>query len=122
MKKDLKNITEEEVKIICDFYNEPYISYITGKWHPEYFNLAIQINTESILKNNKNDSYISIYYDGKVELSKNNGKWNGSRYEKISPLITIDFLRSKGYVFEYDIPVKIKRKIKLNLLKIKKDK
>lgn len=121
VKKDLVNITEEEVKTICSFYNEPYLKYSTncdGKW--EFLGLAININTTSTLNNSRDDSHISIYYDGRVRLSRNNGGWGGMRDEHINPLITIDYLRLRGYEFVYEKPEifkKLERKNKLNNIK-----
>jgi hypothetical protein len=115
MSKDLANITEEEIKTICSFYNEPYISFMAGKWPS--IGLAIKINTTSTLNNQPDDSYITIYYDVKVQLSRNNGNWGGHRYEDINPLITIDYLRLKGYEFKYDKPEifkKLERKQKID--------
>ena len=114
MKKDLKDITEEEVRMICDFYNEPLISFNAGLWN---FGLAISIQTTCTTQGDYNDSYISIYYDGRITLNRNNGGWGGMRSEDINTLITIDYLRNLGYEFKYEIPKKLERKIKLNNLK-----
>ena len=107
-------ITEEEVKTICEFYNEPFLSYMAGKW--AFIGLAVSITTTSTLDGNNDDSSIAIYYDGKVLLNRNNGNYGGFRTENISPLITIDYLRSRGYEFKYDIPKKLERKLKLDKL------
>jgi len=41
MKKELKNITEEEIKIICELYGEPYIDFMAGKWEDSNYGLVI---------------------------------------------------------------------------------
>jgi len=109
--KDLKDITEDEVKTICEIYDEPYISYIAGVW--KNLDLAVQINTTSTINRDSDDSYIVIYYDGRIKLSRNNGNYGGHRYIDINSLIGIDYLRSLGYEFKYEIPLKLERKIKL---------
>ena len=117
MKKDLMYITEKEVKTICDFYGEPFLSFMSnihGKWTT--IGLAASINTTSTCNGSNDDSYIQIFYDGRVILSRNNGRYGGMRDEVISPLITIDYLRSKGYEFKYEIPKKLERKMKLDEL------
>jgi len=117
MKKDLMYITEEEVKTICEFYGEPFLSFMSnihGKWTT--IGLAASINTTSTCNGSNDDSYIQIFYDGRVILSRNNGRYGGMRDEVISPLITIDYLRSKGYEFKYEIPKKLERKMKLDEL------
>lgn len=111
--KDLKDITEKEVRTICDFYNEPFLSFMAGKWT---YGLAVQINTTTTSNGDRDDSYITIHYDGKMSLSRNNGGWNGCRDIDINPLITIDYLRSLGYEFKYEIPKKVDRRIKLENL------
>lgn len=115
MKKDLANITKEEVLTICEIYNEPFLDFMAGRWT---YGLAVQINTTSTSNGHRFDSYITIFYDGKIELSRNGGGWsgraNGMRNEDINPLIAIDYLRSLGYEFKYDLPIKLERKIKLN--------
>jgi len=111
--KDLKNITKEEVEIICEMYGEPFIDYLAGEWN---YGLAVQINTTSTAYNNVNDSYITIYYNGIINLHRNNGNWGGMITESISPLIAIDYLRSQGYEFKYEIPKQLERKFKLNEL------
>jgi len=111
--KDLKDITEEEVKIICEIYGEPYLSYMAGSWT---HGLAVQIETTSTINNSNYDSYIAIDYNGTISLSRNDGNWGGMNYEKICPLIAIDYLRSIGYEFKYEIPIKLERKFKLNEL------
>lgn len=111
--KDLKNITEDEVKTICKIYDEPYINHLAGIWKD--LDLAIQINTTSTIhKNSQDDSYIAIYYDGRIKLTRNNGNYGGMRTIDINPLITIDYLRNQGYEFKYEIPKQLKRKFKLN--------
>lgn len=110
MKKDLKDITEEEVRIICEIYGEPFLSFLAGKWT---FGLAVSISTTSTLNNSNDDSSIAIYYNGKITLTRNNGNWGGMREIDINPLITIDYLRSRGYEFKYEIPIKLERKLKL---------
>lgn len=60
------------------------------------------------------DSNISIFLDGRVKLTRNNGGWNGVKEEDISPLLVIDYLRSRGYEFKYEIPKKLDRRIKLS--------
>jgi len=125
MKKDLANITEEEIKMICKFYNEPFLSYMTAKeaksWRSR--DLAISITTTCTINGGDNDSQIYIYYSGNVKLSRNNGNWGGMRDIDVNPLITIDYLRLKGYKFEYEIPEelqaefkRLERKNKLNKL------
>jgi hypothetical protein len=54
-----------------------------------------------------------ITNDGRIKLTKNNGNWGGCRDIDINPLIVIDYLRSRGYEFRYEIPVKLERKLKL---------
>jgi len=109
--KDLKDITIDEVEIICELCGEPFISYMSGLWH---HGLAVQINTTSTMHNNINDSYITIEYDGTIILNRNNGNWGGMREEKICSLMITDYLRSVGYEFKYEIPKKLERKLKLN--------
>lgn len=109
MKKDLTNITPEEAKTICEFYDEPFLYYMTnsdGKWNG--LGIAISINTTSTLNGNRYDSDITIYYNGKVRLRRNDGGWNGMREEDINPMITIEYLKLKGYEFKFDIPEKFK--------------
>lgn len=113
MKKDLKDITEDEVRMICEIYGEPFIDYNAGIWT---WGLAVSISTTSTTLNNYYDSHIAIYYDGRITLSRNNGGWNGMRDENINPLIVIDYLRSLGYEFKYEIPTKIARKLKIKAL------
>jgi len=113
MKKDLKDITEEEVRTICEIYNEPFIEFCAGIWT---WGLAVQIDTTSTLFGSYYDSHIAIYYDGRVTLSRNNGGWNGMRDENINPLIVIDYLRSLGYEFKYEMPIRIARKLKIKAL------
>ena len=111
MKKDLRDITEEEVRTICEIYGEPYLSFLAGKWKD--LGLAVSIDTTSTMNGSTDDSHIAIYYDGKITLSRNNGNWGGMRNIDINPLITIDYLRSRGYEFKYEIPIKLERKLKL---------
>lgn len=111
MKKDLKDITEEEARIICEIYNEPFLEFRAGLWT---WGLAAVIETTSTTKGDYNDSNISIRYDGRITLTRNNGNWGGMRNEDINALIAIDYLRSLGYEFKYEIPKKLERKIKLN--------
>ena len=82
-----------------------FMSNIHGKWIT--IGLAASINTTSTCNGSNDDSYIQIFYDGRVILSRNNGRYGGMRDEVISPLITIDYLRSKGYEFKYEIPKKL---------------
>jgi hypothetical protein len=100
--KELKNITEAEVKEICRLAKEPYISYMTnndGKWSC-LDGLEIQIITTTTMNHaSKDDSYLSIYKNGKVSLWRNNGDWNGHRYEEINALPITDYLRERGYKF-----------------------
>lgn len=114
--KDLKDITQEEVETICELCGEPYLSYMAGCWKNTGINLAIQINTTSTAYRNNDDSYITIDYDGAVNLSRNNGDWGGMRNEKICSLMITDYLRSVGYGFNYEIPKQLERKFKLNEL------
>jgi len=115
--KDLKYITEEEVRNICEFYNEPFISYMVNdndRW--KSLGLAISIETTTTINKSNYDSHIAIFYDGRVTLSRNTGGWGGLTREDISPLITIDYLRGLEYEFKYEIPKKLDRKIKLSKL------
>ena len=118
MKKDLINITEEEVLIICEILGEPYIGFITnshGSWTS--LGLAVSIETTTTLsshpKHSNDDSHILIYYNGKIRLSRNNGGWGGMRDEEVNALPIIDFLRGRGYEFKYELPEKLERKLKL---------
>jgi len=111
--KDLKNITQEEVETICELLEEPYINHMAGLWN---YGLAVQIITTSTANNNRDDSYVTIFYDGKINLHRNNGNWGGMRDESICSLIITDYLRSEGYEFKYEIPKKLERKFKLNEL------
>lgn len=113
MKNDLVDITEEEVRTICELYNEPFLSFMinSGSW--TCINLAIVINTTSTLNKDRCDSHFSIFYDGRIQLSRNDGNWGGHKYEDINPLKAIDYLRLRGYEFKYDIPKKLERKFKL---------
>ena len=119
MKKDLKDITEEEVRTICEIYGEPYLSYMTNKWQD--LGLAVVIDTTSTMNGSNDDSHFSIYYDGKITLTRNNGNWGGCREITINPLIVIDYLRSRGYEFKYDMPVKLERQLKLKNINDEKD-
>jgi hypothetical protein len=99
--KELKNITEAEVKEICRLAGEPYINYMTnndGKWDC-FDGLEISINTTSTMNGNKDNSYIRIYKNGMVTLWRNNGDWCDGRNEKINGLPITDYLRERGYKF-----------------------
>lgn len=113
MKKDLMYLTEDEARIICEIFSEPFLSFMTAKdvisW--KNLNLAITIDTTSTINGDSDDSHISIFYDGRIMLSRNNGNWD--RYEDINPLLAIDYLRSIGYKFEYKLPEKLERKLKI---------
>lgn len=118
--KDLKNITEEEVRIICELYNEPFIDFHIYNKSFSYLPI-ISISTTSTFQGTEGpcapsiyDSTISIFLDGRVKLTRNNGGWNGIKEEDISPLLVIDYLRSRGYEFKYEIPKKLDRRIKLS--------
>lgn len=118
--KDLKNITEEEVRIICELYNEPFIDFHIYNKSSSYLPI-ISISTTSTSQGHEGpcavsiyDSNISIFLDGRVKLTRNNGGWNGVKEEDISPLLVIDYLRSRGYEFKYEIPKKLDRRIKLS--------
>lgn len=108
--KDLMDLTESEARFICKIYNEPFLEYHTVKDYPSWIqlNIAVAITTTSTLENSKDDSRITIYYDGNITLHRNNGNWGGSRYEQINPLIGIEYLRLLGYKFKYNIPDDIK--------------
>jgi hypothetical protein len=100
--KNLSDITEDEVKHICELVGEPYLSYMTnndGKW--DKLGLEIQINTTSTMNQSINDSYITIRKNGMVQLWRNNGDWGGHRYDDINGLIVTDYLRERGYEFKY---------------------
>lgn len=97
--KELKNITEEEVKEICRLVGEPYISFMTNT-HGKWTDLAVQIETTSTLHGSKHDSCIWIRNNGTIQLWRNNGDWGGHGYEEINSLPVIDYLRKQGYVFE----------------------
>lgn len=102
--KVLKNITEEEVKKICELAGEPYLSFMTnshGKWTD--LGLEIQIETTSTLNGHIYDSCIWIKKDGTISLWRNNGGWNGSFYEPINTVPIITYLREQGYGFAGDI-------------------
>ena len=100
--KDLKYITEDEVKHICELVDEPYISYMTnhdGKW--DNLNLELQICTTSTMNNNsKYDSYITIYKNGIVELSRNDGSYGGFKNYSINAYKITKYLIKQGYVFK----------------------
>jgi len=113
MKKDLINITEEEVLTICELYNEPFLSFSVDHGNWTCIGLAVGINTTSTMNKDRYDSYFSIFYDGKIQLSRNDGNWGGHNYEDINPLKATDYLRSRGYEFKYEIPKKLERKLKL---------
>lgn len=100
-KMNLDNITEEEVKAICNFLDEPYHSYMTGKWEDNAGALKVQIETTCTTRGDTHDGSIFIYGDGKVVLYKNNGGWGGSSHRDINPLPIIDYLRARGYEFDY---------------------
>jgi len=112
MKKNLIDITEEEVRTICELYNETFLSFSvdSGSW--TCIGVTVCIDTISSY-----ESEISIYYDGRITLSRNNGDWGGNEYENINPLKAVDYLRLRGYEFKYEIPIKLERKIKLKQIK-----
>ena len=116
MEKNLVDITEEEVRTICELYNEPFLSFSvdSGSW--TCINLAIGIVTTSTSNKDTYDSCFSIFYDGKIQLSRNNGRWDGHKYVDINTLKATDYLRSRGYEFKYEIPKKLERKLKLKQL------
>lgn len=100
--KKLSEVTEEQVKRICELVGEPFLSFMindNGKW--DGTGLEIQINTTSTLNGHRDDSYICIQKNGNVQLWRNNGGWGGSRYEDICALKVTDYLRSEGYEFVY---------------------
>ena len=108
MKKELHQITEEQVKHICKLVGEPYIYFMTnsdGKWNE--LGLEIQITTTSTLRGHRDDSSISIYKNGKVTLWRNNGDWNGHRYVDVNALPVTDYLREQGYVFDDETTQKV---------------
>ena len=116
MKKDLVNITEEEVRMICEFYGEPFISYMTNS-HCRWTDIGMAVCITTTLSTDHSpsmrgfDSTIAIFYDGRINLNRHSG-WSHIS-EDINPLITIDYLRKRGYEFKYELPKKINRKIKL---------
>lgn len=113
MKKNLKDITKEECKIICEMYNEPFIDFYVHEYS-NFHNIIVSITTTTTLKSQSSyDSSIAIHLNGNITLTRNDGGWNGCRSEDISPLMAIDFLKSRGYVFEYELPKKLERKIKI---------
>lgn len=116
MKKDLINITEEEVRTICELYNEPFLSFMVNSGSWTCIGLAVCISTTSTSNKDRYDSHISIFYDGRITLSRNDGNWGGQNYEDINSLKTVDYLRSRGYEFEYEVPKKLERKLKLKQL------
>ena len=113
MNKNLIDITEEEARTICELYNEPFLSFMTDSGSWTCLGLAISIQTTTTMNKDRYDSHIEIYYDGRIRLSRNDGGWGGMKNEDINPLIVIDYLRSKGYEFKYEIPKKLERKMKL---------
>lgn len=116
MKKSLKEITEEECKIICEMYGEPYIKFYIND--SDYFGLYVVISTTTTLNHkSRYDSSINIFINGNVTLYRNDGGWNGSRNEDICAIMATDFLRNRGYEFKYELPKKVERKIKLLNLK-----
>ena len=98
--KLLREITKEEVEFICKLCGEPFISYMVNdnnKW--DSFGLEIQINTTSTLHNSRYDSYLRIFKNGTVELSRNTGGWNGMSEERINAMLVTDYLKERGYSF-----------------------
>ncbi len=98
--KKLSNITEDQVKHVCNLLGEPFLSYMTnsdGKWNN--LGLEIQIETTSTRNRDVNDSCIWIFKNGTIRLHRNNGDWNGSRDIPINTLPIIDYLRECGYTF-----------------------
>lgn len=98
--KELKNITEEEVKHICELAGEPYLSFMAGRWEGSNTKLAVQIETTSTLQGSRHDSCIWIRYDGTISLWRNTGDWGGHGYEELNTLPIIDYLREQGYEFK----------------------
>lgn len=99
--KDLSNITEYQVKRICELAGEPYESFLAGRWENKYSEgLKVQILTTCTLSGNADDSFLRIYSDGKVTLTRNNGDWGGLRDISINALPITDYLRSQGYEFK----------------------
>lgn len=100
--KKLSQVTEKQVREICDLVGEPFIDFMTnedGRW--DSLGLEIQINTTSTLKGHRDDSFIWIRKNGEVQLWRNNGDWGGSRYDNINGLAVTDYLRNQGYEFSY---------------------
>ena len=114
--KKLINITEEEVRTICEFYDEIFLSYRANDLDELGPDLVVSIETVSSKNHTRYDSHIFIYKDGKVRLVRNRNGWNvlkRTHDEDINPLITTDYLRKKGYDFKYEIPKNLSTKIKL---------
>lgn len=99
--KHLKDITEEEVKEICNLVNEPFLDFMVnndGKW--DSLGLEVSITTTSTMNKNSHDSNINIFKNGTITLSRNNGDWNGFKYHPINSYVIINFLKNNGYFFD----------------------
>ena len=104
--KELKNITEKEIKKICELAGEPYLSFMTnsdGKW--DGMELEIQIETTSTLHGNTHDSCIWIRKNGEISLWRNNGDWGGHGYHPIPVVSIANYLKERGYKFDVEEPV-----------------
>lgn len=96
--KSIINITEEEVKEICNLLGQSYIDYMTnddGKW--DGLNLLVQITTESTVNGSDYDKFIWIYKNGDVSIFENNGEWNGSQTTKLDNTLVLDYIKKRGY-------------------------
>lgn len=80
--KELRELTEEQARHICEISNEPFLSFLTnnhGKWNT--LGIEVNIYTTSTAEGSRDDSNISIYKNGKIVLWRTSWKYksNGNR-------------------------------------------
>ncbi len=99
--RPLSNMTEEEARKICEIINEPFVNYYV-------FGERISITLNTTINGDNRDRDLWIFYDGKLEIYSNDGKWGGVQNDNIWNMYElVIYLMKQGFDIFNLIPEKL---------------
>ena len=94
--KNLNDLTKEEALVVAELLGEKTVLDVIVHNYDNPVLPRVSIWTTSTTKGSRYDTTIGIYKNGKIVLHRNDGGWH-----TINPLPVTDYLRARGYQFEY---------------------